>query len=58
MIHMKCQLVFSEKKKINKKKIECCLLQILLGALTLTMLWADSADNKFFGDIFLIFPRK
>ena len=34
MIHMKCQdLFFSEKKKKKKKKFECCLLQILLGAL-------------------------
>ena len=31
--HMKCQDLFSMKKK--KKKIECALLQILLGALRL-----------------------
>ena len=30
-IHMKCQLIFMKKKK--KKKIDWCLLQILLGAL-------------------------
>ena len=31
MIHMKCQDLFSPKN--NKKNFECCLLQILLGAL-------------------------
>ena len=45
MIHMKCQDLFSLK---NKKNIfECCLLQILLGALRDNALWANSADNKF-----------
>ena len=35
MIHMKCQDLFSLK---NKKKFECCLLQILLGALRVNLL--------------------
>ena len=35
-IHMKCQDLFSLKNK--KKKIECHLLQILLGTLTLLLL--------------------
>ena len=33
MIHMKCQDLFSLEIKKKKKKIECSLLQILLGAL-------------------------
>ena len=32
MIHMKCQDLFSLKNNKNKKKFECHLLQILLGA--------------------------
>ena len=30
---MECQLIFSENKKKKKKNLECCLRQILLGAL-------------------------
>ena len=33
MIHMKCQHIFSMKNKKKLKKIDCCLLQILFGAL-------------------------
>ena len=44
MIHMKCQDFFFLK---NKKKIECRLLQILLGALRVNST-----------DIFLISPQK
>ena len=34
MIHMKCQDIFCEKiEKKKKKKIECCLLQILPATL-------------------------
>ena len=32
MSHMQCQLIFNGKEK-KKKKIECCLIQILLDAL-------------------------
>ena len=45
MIHMKCQDLFSLKKKI-KKKIECHLLQILLGALRVKLHLVTTKENE------------
>ena len=36
---MKCQDLFSLNNKNNYKKIECRLLQILLGALRVKSIW-------------------
>ena len=42
MIHMKCQELFS----LKKKKSECCLLQILLGTLSLKLIiFCDICTN-------------
>ena len=54
MIHMKCRDLFSLKN--NKKNFECCLLQILLGALRVKIVKWQS--NRFFIFVYRIFLLK
>ena len=54
MIHRKCQDLLSVKNKIEKN-LDCHLFLILLGTLTITTSWANSAD-KFM--MFFLFYQK